>query len=82
MEFLLDGRRERLGAGGFVFVPRGVVHSFADPGPGQARMLVIGSDPTQVILEEVGRLSQAGRLSPDTIMEVYRHHDSALAPRQ
>ena len=82
VEFLLDGRRERLGAGGFVFVPRGVVHSFANPGPEQARMLVIGSDPTQVMVEEVGRLSQAGRLSPDTVTEVYRHHNSALAPRQ
>ena len=80
MEFLPDGRRERLGAGGFV--PRGVVRSFGNPGPGQARMLVIGSDPAQMMVEEGGRLSEAGRLSPDTIMEVYRHHNSALAPRQ
>ena len=79
MEFLLDGRRERQGAGGFVFVPRGVVHSFANPGPAEVRMLVIGSSPAQMMVEEVGRLSEAGRLSPDTIMEVYRRHDSALA---
>jgi mannose-6-phosphate isomerase-like protein (cupin superfamily) len=79
VEFLLDGKRERLGAGGFVFVPRGVVHSFANPGPAEARMLVIGSRPTQVMVEEVGRLSEAGRLSLDTIMEVYQRHDSALA---
>ena len=79
VEFLLDGQRERLGAGGFVFVPRGVVHSFANPGPEEARMLVMGSRPTQEMVEEVGRLSEAGRLNPDTIMEVYQHHDSALA---
>jgi mannose-6-phosphate isomerase-like protein (cupin superfamily) len=79
MEFLLDGQRQRLGPGGFVFVPRGVVHSFANPGPAEARMLVIGSRPTQVMVEEVGRLSEAGRLSPDTIMEVYLRHDSELA---
>src|SRR5215831_1000082 len=79
VEFLLDGQRERQGAGGFVFVPRGVVHSFANPGPAEARMLVIGSGPAQAMVEEVGRLSEAGRLSPDTIMEVYRHHDSSLA---
>jgi uncharacterized cupin superfamily protein len=79
VEFLLDGRRERQGAGGFVFVPRGVAHSFANPGPAGARMLVIGSAPAQVMVEEVGRLAEAGRLSPDTIMEVYRHHDSTLA---
>jgi Cupin domain len=79
MEFVLDGQRERQGAGAFVFVPRGVVHSFANPGPAEARMLVIGSGPAQTMVEEVGRLSEAGRLSPDTIMEVYRRHDSALA---
>jgi uncharacterized cupin superfamily protein len=79
VEFLLDGKRERQGAGGFVFVPRGVAHSFANPGPAEARMLVIGSRPTQVMVEEVGRLAEAGRLNPDTIMEVYRRHDSALA---
>jgi uncharacterized cupin superfamily protein len=79
VEFLLDGRRERQGPGGFVFVPRGVAHSFANPGPAEARMLVIGSPPAQAMVEEVGRLAEAGRLSPDTIMEVYRHHDSALA---
>jgi uncharacterized cupin superfamily protein len=79
VEFLLDGQRERQGAGGFVFVPRGVVHSFANPGPAEARMLVIGSRPAQVMVEEVGRLAEAGRLSPDTITEVYRRHDSTLA---
>ncbi|HXW82746.1 MAG TPA: cupin domain-containing protein [Acidimicrobiales bacterium] len=79
MEFVLDGQREQLDAGGFVFVPRGVVHSFANPGPAEARMLVIGSRPAQVMVEEVGQLSEAGRLTPETIMEVYRRHDSALA---
>jgi hypothetical protein len=61
-----------------VFVPRGVVYSFSNPGPQEARMLVIGSNPAQVMVEEVGRLAEAGRLSPDTITEVYRRHDSAL----
>ena len=60
-------------------MPRGVVHSFANPGPAEARMLVIGSRSAQVMMEEVGRLAEAGRLSPDTIMEVYRRHDSTLA---
>ena len=79
VEFLLDGQREQQGAGGFVFVPRGVAHSFANPGPAQARMLVIGSRFAQVMVEEVGRLAEAGRLNPDTITEVYRRHDSTLA---
>ena len=32
-------------AGGFVFVPRGVVHSFANPGPAEARMLISDREP-------------------------------------
>jgi len=63
VEFLLDGQRERQGAGGFMFVPRGVMHSFANPGPAEARMLVIGSAPAQAMVEEVGQLSEAGRQS-------------------
>jgi hypothetical protein len=42
-------------------------------------MLAIGSPPAQTMVEEVGWLSEAGLLNPDTIMEVYRHHDSTLA---
>jgi mannose-6-phosphate isomerase-like protein (cupin superfamily) len=79
VEFVLGDRRERLEAGGFAFAPRGVVHSFANPGPAEARMLVIGSGPAAAMVEEVGRLSDAGPLSPDTLMEVFRRHDSALA---
>ena len=79
MEFVLDDRRERVVAGGFAFAPRGVVHSFANPGPTEARMLVIGSHPSAAMVEEVGRLSEAGPLSPSTLMEVFRRHDSALA---
>ena len=79
VEFVLNDRRERLEAGGFAFAPRGVVHSFANPGPAEARMLVIGSSPSVAMVEEVGRLSEAGTLSPDMLMEVFRRHDSALA---
>lgn len=35
VEFLLDGKRERLGAGGFVFVPRGVCTALPTRGPRQ-----------------------------------------------
>ena len=78
VEFMLGDRRERLEAGGFAFAPRGVVHSFANPGPAEARMLVIGSGPAVAMVEEVGRLSEAGPLDPGMLMEVFRRHDSAL----
>ncbi|HUN34530.1 MAG TPA: cupin domain-containing protein [Trebonia sp.] len=79
VEFVLGDRRERLQAGSFAFAPRGVVHSFANPGPAQARMLVIGSGQSIAMVEEAGRLSQAGPLSPEALMEVFRRHDSTLA---
>lgn len=53
--------------------------TFANPGPGQARMLVIGSRPAQAMVEEIGQLSEAGRLTPDSITEVYRRFDSEPA---
>ena len=79
VEFVLGDRRERLEAGSFAFAPRGVVHSFANPGPAEARLLVIGSGPSVAMVEEAGRLSEAGPLSPDALIEVFRRHDSALA---
>jgi len=79
VEFVLGDRRESLQTGSFAFAPRGVVHSFANPGPAHARMLVIGSRPSVAMVEEAGRLSQAGPLSPEALMEVFRRHDSTLA---
>lgn len=57
VQFLLDGRRDCQDAGGFVFVPRGLTHTFANPVSGQARILVIGSPPGLGMVEEIGRLA-------------------------
>jgi uncharacterized cupin superfamily protein len=78
VEFLLDGQRERQAAGGFVFVPRGIAHSFANPGPGPARILVIGSSPAQAMVEEIGRLAQENRLTKENAADVYQRFDSEL----
>jgi hypothetical protein len=40
---------------------------------------VIGSRPAQAIVEEIGQLSEAGRLTLDSVTEVYRRFDSELA---
>ena len=45
-EFLMDGETVRLGAGSFVAAPRGVVHAFANPGPGRARLLNVHAPST------------------------------------
>jgi mannose-6-phosphate isomerase-like protein (cupin superfamily) len=78
VEFLLDGRHERQAAGAFIFVPRGVTHSFANPGPGPARILVIGSSPAQAMVEEIGRLAQENRMTKENIADLYQRFDSEL----
>jgi mannose-6-phosphate isomerase-like protein (cupin superfamily) len=72
IEFLLDSRRERESAGEFVFVPRGHTHSFANPWPGQARILVIGSSPALGMVEEIGRLAKENRLTKENVADVYQ----------
>jgi mannose-6-phosphate isomerase-like protein (cupin superfamily) len=79
VDFLLGKRRERLEAGAFVLVPRGALHSFANPGPGEARLLVIGSPPVQKLVEEVGRLTADGtRPELGAIAQVFQSFDSEL----
>jgi mannose-6-phosphate isomerase-like protein (cupin superfamily) len=40
---LIGERQVDLGPGGYVFIPRGTVHAFTNPGPEPARMLVLVS---------------------------------------
>ena len=79
IDFFLDERRERLEAGAFVFLPRGTLHSFANPGPGEARVLVIGSPPVQKLVEEISRLAADGtRPEPGAMAQVFQSFDSEL----
>ena len=73
-----DTRRHRVDAGSFVFVPRGTPHAFCNPGPNQARILVIGSPPVQAMVEEVGRLATGGPPDPKAVAEVFERFDSEL----
>ena len=78
MEFVVGERTERVAAGGFVLVPRGVAHRFANPGPATSRMLVIGSSGVQALVEEgAGHLNQD---PPDmaAFKAVFARHDSEL----
>jgi mannose-6-phosphate isomerase-like protein (cupin superfamily) len=79
VDFLLGKRRERLEAGAFVLIPRGALHSFANPGPGETRMLVIGSPPVQKLVEELGHLITNGnRPEPGAMAQVFQSFDSEL----
>ena len=46
VEFLLDDGPRRVGPGTLVAVPPGVVHGFANPGPGRARLLNLHAPET------------------------------------
>ena len=80
VDFLLDGITQRAQAGSFVFVPRGTSHGFSNPGPGEARILIIGSSPVQAMVEELGALSEQGPPDPAKLAEVFRRFDSELRP--
>lgn len=80
IEFIVGDRRERQSAGSFVFVPRGVTHSFGNPGPSEARILVIGSPRVQALVEELGRLGRNGPPDPAAVADVFRRHDSEVVP--
>ncbi len=68
--------------GTFVLVPRGLRHTFANPGDVTARMLGPWS-PTSALefFREIGRVLPASG-PPDlaAVAEVYRRHNSELAP--
>lgn len=81
VDFLLDGTSRRAEAGSFVFVPRGTSHAFSNPGPGAARILVIGSPLVQAMVEELGTLSGNAPPDPNRLAEAFRRFDSELRPR-
>jgi mannose-6-phosphate isomerase-like protein (cupin superfamily) len=78
IEFTLGSRRDRRGAGSFVFVPRGIAHSFANPGPSSARILLMGSPDVVAMVEEVGRVTGSGPPDAARVAEVFRRYDSEV----
>ena len=80
VEFLLGERRVRQEAGSFVFAPRGLSHTFGNPGPGEARVLIIASSPAQKMLEEVLRLrAESTRPIEEILAEIFPRYDSKLS---
>jgi quercetin dioxygenase-like cupin family protein len=57
-EFLVEDERLRLGTGSYVAAPIGVVHAFANPGPGHARLLNIHA-PSCGFHDSLRRMSSA-----------------------
>jgi hypothetical protein len=68
-------------AGSFVFVPRSVPHTFSNPGPEPAHIIVIGSSPVQAMVEATGRVTLSGPPHPDAVAGIYAQFDSRLLAR-
>ncbi len=81
--YVLEGRlRFRLGdreveapAGAAVFGPRGVSHTFWNPGPEPARYLVIMLPSTLRLIDELHSLTDR---DPEAVRAVYRKHNCEM----
>ena len=78
MEFTMAGERIEAPAGSFVLVPKGVPHSFGNPGSVPARFLGIVSPPGlrdmfRERAEEAARIG--GELSAEARIEIGKRHD-------
>jgi mannose-6-phosphate isomerase-like protein (cupin superfamily) len=69
-------------AGTLILAPRGTRHTFANPTDEPVRVLGLWSPPSALsFMEEIGAaLSAAGPPDPTRLAEIYRRHNSEIAP--
>ncbi len=66
----VGARRHALPTGAFLLMPRGVPHSFANPGGAEARVLVISSPgAVERYFEETAELAKAAGGQPDPVTQ-------------
>ena len=77
LAFELGGERRLVGPGGFVLVPPGVAHTFANPGQAPARFLNIyqPSGNEQYLKEAVRRMAAGNPWSPAEMAEIASQYD-------
>jgi gentisate 1,2-dioxygenase len=79
VEFTVEGRRERLGAGGLAYVPAGIAHTFAIVGDAPARWLgVITPGAGLALLEGLGQLLRSGPPDPERLAALFAAHDTEI----
>ena len=80
VQFVLGDARHRVDVGSFAFVPHGVAHALSDPGPGRARILVIGSAVDLRAGNDGGGRALQSEDTPDpkAVAEAYERFDSEL----
>jgi uncharacterized cupin superfamily protein len=64
--------------GAFVFVPRGEAHRFWNASPTPARMLVIGSQQAQALVEELAPLLRSTPPDAAAIRAAFARHHSRV----
>jgi mannose-6-phosphate isomerase-like protein (cupin superfamily) len=67
-EFVCDGRTFAAGAGSFVYVPRGIVHSYENVGTEPGRLLILSTPAggTERLFLELGEPASEGSPPPPT----------------
>ncbi len=84
VDVVIDERRARLAAGGFAFVPRGTVHTFANLSADPATLLEI--DAPRTLDGYLGELAEAippgTAVDPAVVGDIQRRHDTTPAGGQ
>jgi quercetin dioxygenase-like cupin family protein len=78
MEFLVEERLVRGPVGTFVFIPRGVVHGFRNPGPGPAKMLVLiwPAQGLRIVKDMGALLAAGGPPDPEQVRAIFAANQS------
>jgi quercetin dioxygenase-like cupin family protein len=77
IEFSIGERVELCGSGSLAFAPRGLAHGFRNPGPRDARMLVVMTAECLQLVEEGGAASASGDRS--ALSEIFARYRSRTA---
>ena len=82
MTFLIDGREHAAPAGSFVFVPRGILHTFWNAGDAPAKQLTVFTPAgIEAYFEEVTRvLADGGDEAIDAAAALMAKHDMIVPP--
>jgi mannose-6-phosphate isomerase-like protein (cupin superfamily) len=77
--FVFDAGPQTYPARSFIFVPRGTTHTFGNPSPRPARILVVTTPGAIRLVEAIHQFTGAGG-EPDTAVmaSLYAHHQSEI----
>ena len=80
VEFVLGTHQVRRGPGWFVLVPKGLAHTFANPGPAPARVLVLHAPALDAYFEDLQALWAGKPPDPAAELALMRRHGLEPTP--